>query len=688
MVTRSVVDIMSETNYIEKAISILDFLISSKFDITSDNLPNPKGLLEMFLKIDFDAIALCNVTLKDFEGEYDDYCQWLEKIEGMRSATDILSRIHSSPHARKFFRDLNLEIMNSIYTGRAKKEGLLALKKFVDYAEPFNTDRSNGILKKINVFLKMFDLYNMKFDKVTHIDQYLEFTKDIELAEIRKNLTDAVANGRSIWMRKSAWMELCNLIQYLDYVNLVRDLNIRSIHGLGYGNHFDYILDYHDLPERKSFMGKVDYIITKIRPHYEKLINRIIDRRTEYTQDADKQIVAVNPKIKIWNFGYHYNKFKDRLDFSQAKIVQGERYMLSKVIAKVFDVFASSTGYEICNDDVEHYPVGVNVALKCKVISSNSKKTQMYVYIGLCKRNEEHNYHFKYIHRDTSDDYSIPCIMMDLPLADQDSSADFEDFMIKFDDVLALFQMFGKVAYYAIFQPKFLPRYNTPNLRTMENPHLKLKLFETIFKNIVHEPNILRDIVSPTHALVKLNIESENDEFVQASNQLKDLYKCHNILKSMNCLVGWKFAQFMYSETYCDIIIQDLLNKEYHRLCNNYLQLDYDINENVTPFTENTQHLQLEFLPDSYFKLYANLVYANIYYVLEQTNIDSNDISQKLMRFILKLCYNIGYNIIANGDDSSNGNSGDRCSSRGRRGFKSQIESLLRSEIVIDIYDK
>ncbi|KAJ1915353.1 hypothetical protein H4219_004369 [Mycoemilia scoparia] len=477
--------------------------------------------------------------------------------------------------------------------------------------------------------------------------------------------------------------------------------NAKSVKGLKYRDHFDYILDKHHLQDKDGFINEVDDLIEGIRPQYNALIRRISGMGNKLAQDTiaipSTSSNSEIPKIKVWDIGYLYSKFENTKEFEFANIAKEGSYDLTKVICAAQKNFESSTGYVIkeCensnignNSDTKHIkwrPCVKKYQLTPKNKDDdddddgNKQHPNMYIYLDMFCANEQTapDDSFQYIHSIDAG-HRIPCIAIYLPIVDPRCQT-FGSAQITFDEAILVFEMFGKIAYYATFRPEFLPSHHhhkSTKTGAIENPNFKLELFKTTFVNFIYQPNVLRDIVASRHKLTDLNSNKPKDDdgFVQASNELMALNRYKVIIDAMKCLVTWKFAEYLYSNINSkDFGKNQLFRKYYHDLTTKYTLLDYDVNSNEAPFTKNTELLYLTYsCQQPYFELWARLVYANVYHKLKNQNTDTNaDVVGEIEGFMNNLCCSVRPSEEKDVNDSS---------------FESQIEVLLGATIQLDIW--
>ncbi|KAJ1916066.1 hypothetical protein H4219_003998 [Mycoemilia scoparia] len=680
---------MTKSTFIDNILVPVNSLQSSGEQINDQNLPCPKLFIEQILGFELRSLEIDKSKVETIEPNYETYRSMIELVESIKNATTMLSIIHPNESAREFFDNLHIYIKDALYSGDAMKNSITTLYDFV-YDVEVDNDNKHSLeesLKKVLVFFKIFGLYN-----------------------INENESD----------RKQAWLEAHKLIDYTDYIKTINDLNLRA-NCCYYHDHFDYILANSVLQERHGFMDEVDRMIKSMMPQYNRLLNTISTTTSiQSSQEAAVSPQLANPettppKIKFWNFSYLLDKFQNNDDnFRLAKMVKNGTYTLSKVINAAINIFTSSTGYDIRVDNRPEHLVWASNVVKYNVTYKDSDENssgdpQMVIYMDIYKNNRQQFCHFEYIHQSnnnnnsssSSDSNGVPCIIMYLPLIN-DNNAQPESKDIRFGDVQTIFKMFGKAAYYTVFQPNFLPSHRQipPDTRVTENPDFQIEFFKQIFASTAYEPNVLKNIISSTHQLTMISPNSNNAAFEHASKQLKYLERKDSIINGMKGLVAWKFAEYMYSEVYSADVPKEKLCKAYHDLCSEYLSLEYDDYgggsgvldndskwENITtPFTENTGFLQLRYLPSYHFGLCAKLVHANIYCKIQQhiqlqstSSNSSSDMVGMLMEFMLNLCNNI----ISSRNHEENNGGGELDKS-----FSTQLTTLLQSCIDLNIFEK
>ncbi|KAJ1917031.1 hypothetical protein H4219_003440 [Mycoemilia scoparia] len=694
---------MSRTTYIDDLLYSLDFLEPSKENTSFKNPPDPKEFLEELFGFKLKDLKFDQEKVSRIEANYEEYRKEINRVQGIRGVIRFLSAMHPKARAREFLNELKNEIDKSLYTGKAMTNSIQAISEYIKCIEPENTEHSEKVLKKIKIFLKIFDVYNIKLDRNTNIEGYYVFSKliDDELADISDTPITEMERCKhqkhfldeNELIRKKAWKDIQKLIKYDEYILIVRHLNHRAISSLNYLDHFDYLLAKNLFQDRVTFMDEVDRMIKAVRPQYNSLIGKMYRIGAKNTQNMASLTGSTDPKIKAWDQHFLYNKLENSDYFAPGKVVRNGVYEKSKVHKTIFRVFKLSTGYDVHTDDTKMYSTWDESVDKYIITHKELNGPQMLLYIFSSERGEPDKPSMMYIHNDT-ENLGIPCIVMHLPFADFTSSAKKFN-VIGYSDVEALFQMFGKVAYYTVHQPTFLPSHDPPDTRTtMENPDFKLKLFEYLFANILREASILQNIVTPlfmrelfedyfwgekdvTPSYVSdLSDDDFSDRmyvFEYVSKELKLFQRNYDIIEGMNCMARLKFMEYMYSTANPKKFLKTLLCKKYHSICKEYILLDYDVTEDVTPFTECTRFLSGSSFLDKYLEYYAALVGSNICYNLSQANASStNDISDKLMAFTANLCHSI------------RSSRDTQCTTS----FKCQIVKLLRSNIDEKIFRK
>ncbi|KAJ1915352.1 hypothetical protein H4219_004368 [Mycoemilia scoparia] len=660
--------------YIDLLLDSLQSAMPSGQDLSTDNMPDFDAILDALHDFSLESIKLSSFSISKLVADYDDYCKKVEFVEGIQNAADILEILHPNSYASEYFRLLSLRITEILYTEESNAEFLKAIQKYICETEKIGSSESKENLKKAKVFLKIFDLYNVKFGKNTNFMQYSKHFKDVlnDMSELEDNHDEIVRlmHSEEESDRRNIWMDLREKIGYTLYIKLVHDLNLLSKKGLNYRDGFDYMLDCNLLQKRKKLMREVDSMIEAIKPQYKKLM-REISKENANGDSTDASNSSEAPLIKVWDFTYLYGKFATSEDFLLENAVKGGVYTLPQTIYQALWVFEMFTGYNInCDNSKKHF-VWADHVKKYIVTDRSDGNPQMYIYADFYRNGRSEDPQFKYLGGDT-DNSSIPCIVIYLPVIEE-SSQNFQSANIRFSGVEHIFEIFGKITYYTLFKPKFLGNHKSPeNTRTMETPGFKLELFKHMFKHFIYEPLVLWKITIDDHDLRMSMPGSQDLSFELVSSQLKLARTYDTIIEGMNTLAQWKFAEHMFSVVDSDEFPKAQLYEKYHEFCNKYLLLDFDVNEITNPFGESFDPLSLVILPDEYFNFYAKLVYANIYYKLKQKCRNENYMFQELKCFTEKLCDNI----------RSNGENGKVLN------YRALVEKSLESKIEIDIFNK
>ncbi|KAJ1915351.1 hypothetical protein H4219_004367 [Mycoemilia scoparia] len=594
--------------YIDDLVLYAKSLPSSEGEIKLKTESLARCFIEMYCGFKLEDLKF---KISEVKSNYETYRRRVEIAVGVMNSAEILSKLHSNFEARKFFFDVGRIIQNILFRKVHKGDDLHDIVKFIDPVNPRYLVHDDEILNKVKTFLKLFHFYNLKLDRNTDTYKFYEHNEDADFAldEVyivrdigKRELIEKLEKANDESKRKKLWIELSEVLEYSNYMTIAKDHNKRSIQGLKYSDYFDYLLDKNVLQGRDEFMKEIDQLIEAITPQYNALIRRLLTMYAANGEEGTALSRYETPVIKAWDFDYLFYNFKNSDDFKLAKLVPNASFTLSKAIDACLEIFRLSTGYDVSVDNTkDHFGWASNV-VKYKVTLKGDVKPQMYLYLDVYVRDEILDDEFEYIRSDISSD-GTPCAAMSIPIVFEEEGDEeynyegcFESIEVCFYKLRWMFELFGKAAYYAVFQPTFLPSHQTPDTRTLENENFKIEFFKHMFTSMMYESNILQEIVWPGYELAKIDYGSENDKFAQTENELVSFHRYQHIKECMQTLVGWKFAERMYSVVKNNESPKDSLCKLYNNLYKMYLQLYYDSCNNIPLFTENTDL----FYPENY----------------------------------------------------------------------------------------